>query len=111
MRGALVMAMLLVGCGSDDDGGDTDVATGDPVAGETIYVDTCAGCHGEDGQAGTDIDGTPAADHTVVVPAMTDAEITDVVNNGSGAMPAQDVAAEDMDDLLAYLRQQYGGPP
>ena len=101
---------FMTACGGGDDGG------GDAAAGEAIFTATgsCSGCHGADGTQGTVIgqepNQAPAADLTVRVPALTDAEITDQVQNGGAVMPAQtQVTAEQMPDLIAYLREQFPG--
>jgi mono/diheme cytochrome c family protein len=81
----------------------------DPVAeGAEVYARTCENCHGEDGTAGIQLDGVPAADLTVVVPALTDSDLSDVIANGFGTMPAQDLGSREVDDVVAYLRATFG---
>lgn len=96
MRILVVGALfVLAGC----DGG------GDPTAGATVYTSSCAACHGADGTGAV----AGAADLTVRVPAMTDAEIEDNVNNGGGDMAAVPMSSDDLADLVAYLRDTFGG--
>lgn len=100
---SLVMVMALVGCkdkGGDDSGGDL---TGDATAGAAVYASSCAGCHGDNGNDGS------AADLTAEVPEKSDAELEDIVLNGYDDMPAQDLSAQEMADLLAYLRETFAG--
>src|SRR4051812_46108230 len=64
-----------------DSGEDTDTAAADP--GAALFTANCARCHGEDGTLGAE----GAADLTVEVPGLTDAQITDVVTHGKDEMP------------------------
>lgn len=105
--------LFTLGCtaGTDEDSGSkADTGTevvGDATNGETLYA-SCAGCHNADGSGGVDIGGTPSADHRVVVPAMTDAELEDAIKNGVGtAMPPQYSDAQDVADVIAYLRATF----
>ena len=86
--------VALAGCGGAD-----------PDAGATVYAANCATCHGADGAAGV----TGAADLNVEIPEKTDAQIKDIVNNGFGDMAAVPVDGGDIDDLIAYLRETFGG--
>lgn len=82
---------------------------GDPVAGQQIYSSTCAACHGPDGKLGIDTTGVPAADLTVRIPAITDDDITNDVNNGIRTMaPVPNIDDAQMQDLIAYLRDTFG---
>lgn len=101
---SLVMAMALVGCkdkGGDDSGGGD--LTGDATAGAAVYASSCAGCHGDNGNDGS------AADLTAEVPEKSDADLEDIIQNGTGNMPAQGLEAQDLADLLAYLRETFAG--
>ena len=99
-------ALTLAACSKD--GGDTGgSAAGDAAAGEAVYTSSCASCHGADGKLGADVGGTASADLTVEVPDQTDAELTDISQNGYGAMPAIGVSDADMPDLIAYLRATF----
>jgi mono/diheme cytochrome c family protein len=81
----------------------------DPVAaGAEVYGRTCENCHGADGTLGVQLDGVPASDLTEVVPMRSDEQLAAVVEDGVGAMPAQDLAGREIDDVIAYLRATFG---
>ena len=90
------------GGGTGDDGGGGSV--GDAANGATIYAATCGGgyCHGPDGAGG----GAPS--HPEVVPGLSDDELRDIMNNGSGYMGPQGLSAQEVEDVLAYLRATFG---
>lgn len=118
------LALVPLGCDGGGDGGDeaadttdntdttdgTDTGEPDPVAGQMIHDSTCAvvGCHS-------------AADMVQLserVPMMDDAMITNQIRMGGtgpeGTMPAfneNQIDAQQLADLIAYLRQEFGGPP
>lgn len=109
---ASALFLMLPACsGSKDDtsgGDDTSSVTGDATSGETLFTDSCAGCHGSDGTGGLDIGGTPSADLTVEVPEKSDSELSDIIMNGYGsAMPSQYTDAQDVADVIAYLRATF----
>jgi mono/diheme cytochrome c family protein len=73
----------------------------------TLYKSKCAACHGADGT------GTPMGKKIGVrdltsadVQKMSDAELTDIITNGKGKMPAfgKSLKAEDIQGLVAYIR-------
>lgn len=109
--------LLVLGCAGEttdsadtaDTAGDTAAdVVGDATVGAGHFTDTCAGCHGADGTGGIDIGGTPSADLTARVPALTDAELEDRITNGfNTAMPAQFNDAQDVADVIAYLRATF----
>lgn len=77
---------------------------GDPVAGEAVYADTCAGCHGADGE-GTD--SAPAiADVTADIAGAE--RIAEIALNGDGDMAPTDVTEQEAADVGAYVWQQWG---
>lgn len=109
---------LTVACGGDDDDSatgtpdahvDTILAlTGDATAGKAVHDNTCAPCHGANGEG---ISGySPAL--TDEFKDLSDAEIVSVVINGYGAdMPPQSALSDqDVADVLAYGRETYGSP-
>lgn len=97
-------ALVLGACGgggsSDDGAGDegaTDEGATETAAGEEVYKKSCASCHGQDlsGGAGPsleDVGSKYSAD-----------EIADIIDNGIGSMPAQNVEAGDRDELAEWL--------
>lgn len=100
----------LIGCtdkgddtGAGDDGGGAALV-GDAANGATIYASTCASCHGVDGSGG-------AAGPSLVsyVPGASDADLTDIVDNGKGSMPDMGLSAQEVADVVAYLRETFGG--
>jgi mono/diheme cytochrome c family protein len=77
-------------------------------AGAALYKTKCAACHGPDGKGETAIGkanklrdlGSPEAQ------AKGDAELTAIIENGKGKMPAygKSLKPEQIKDLVAYVR-------
>lgn len=112
----LCTALFLPACNNeeeeDDEGGNTDPARidailalqGDATAGQTAFARcSAASCHGADGNSGST--GAPLSEE---IPELTDERIIDVVLGGYEAMPAQNLADQEMADLLAYLHETFG---
>lgn len=78
-----------------DDGGSVDTA-----AGEEVYQANCAMCHG------ADLTGGAGPDLTAVGSKYSADEIADIVTNGMGTMPAQNVTGDDLDALTAWLAEK-----
>lgn len=84
--------------GAEDEGGEEGGET--TADAEAVYQNNCAMCHGDDLSGGAG-------------PALTDAgssfsedELADIIQNGTGSMPAQDVQGEELDALTAWLSEQ-----
>ncbi|GAB3056991.1 cytochrome c551 [Virgibacillus ainsalahensis] len=107
-------ALVLSACGGGDDGaseepadnGNDDAgteesadggATVDTAAAEEIYESNCANCHGADLSGGMGPDLTAAGSN------YSADEIADIIQNGTGSMPAQNVSGEDLDTLSNWL--------
>ncbi len=111
-------AVLVLGaCGGGDDNdaseepADTDNGTEteepadegesvDTAAGEDVYEANCAMCHG------ADLTGGAGPDLTAVGDKYSQDEIADIVENGTGSMPAQSVTGDDLDALTAWLAEK-----
>lgn len=77
------------------------VERGDPVRGEALYAEHCAGCHGEAGRnatVGPDLAGNPMS--------LQDAQAQ--IETGGGVMPANLVEGAELEDVLAYLETILG---
>ncbi len=99
---AIALTLLLVACAGTDK--ETGGLVGDPEAGADVYATNCASCHGANGEGGT------GSAMTEAVPESTDAQIEDeIVNGNDEGMPAFTLEDQEMADLLAYLRETYGG--
>lgn len=72
----------------------------DTAAGEEIYQANCAMCHG------ADLSGGAGPELTDVGSKYSSDEIKDIVENGKGSMPAQDVSGDDLDALVTWLEEQ-----
>lgn len=86
---------------TEEDAGDD--AAGDSVdvaAGEEVYKTSCAACHG------ADLSGGAGPDLTQVGSKYSAEEIADIITNGIGTMPAQNVAGEDLDNLSNWLAEK-----
>jgi mono/diheme cytochrome c family protein len=92
--------------GGDSAGGGDLV--GDPVAGAKVFAATCAqvNCHGPDG-SGSD-PSSDADDLSKVVPGLSDSEIESRIENGFGLMAPVDLDEQEMADVIAYVRQEFG---
>lgn len=93
-------ALVLGACGGDDDaddGGDDSGESVDASAAEDIYKSNCSSCHGGDlsGGAGPALD-KAGADHSAD-------EIKDIIDNGTGDMPAQSLEEDDRDTVADWL--------
>jgi mono/diheme cytochrome c family protein len=74
--------------------------------GAAIYKTKCNACHGPDGSGQTPVGknlkvkalGSPE------VQKLTDAEITKVLTDGKGKMPASKLSADDIKSVIGYVR-------
>ena len=69
---------------------------GDAANGESIVNTRCMGCHG----------GNPSIENAG---SMTDDELRNLFANGKGGMPPQNLNDQEVLDVIAYLRETYGG--
>jgi cytochrome c oxidase cbb3-type subunit 3 len=79
------------------------IELGDPYRGETIFAQTCAGCHGTGGKGGG------------IGPRLEDDRITLAfvkarIDNGQGVMPAGVVKGQQEKDVLAYVQTLIAEP-
>ena len=82
---------LFFACGNKDADTASDV---DFENGEAIFSTTCAACHPANG------------DILVLATDLSDEELTDIITNGSGGMPAQSsLSPSDVADVVAYIRR------
>jgi len=91
---------LFVACGEKDES--TESTGGDPTEGADLFATTCAACHGSDGT------GSSGPDLTSAVPSLDDDTIIDIILNGTGTMGAQNLTEDEANDVLAYMRQEWG---
>jgi len=106
MRKTLVLLpLMLIACGDkgDDTGTAAAAVTGDAASGEAKFASSCAGCHGADGTGGTGPDLTSG-----LVSDHTEAELSDIIENGTGGMPPITSEAQDVADIVAYIVEQWG---
>ena len=96
---AVLFGTLLVlgACGGGGDDASDDGASVDSAAGEEVYKQNCASCHGDDlsGGAGPSLE-TVGADHSVD-------DIKNIIENGQGSMPPGLVSGEDEDAVAEWL--------
>ncbi|WP_163970538.1 cytochrome c551 [Oceanobacillus halotolerans] len=94
-------ALVLGACGGGDDAADDGGGdTAESAAGEEIYESNCASCHGGD------LSGGAGPDLTSVGADYSAEEIADIVENGTGSMPAQNVSGDDLDALSSWLAEK-----
>ena len=78
-------------------------------AGDAIFQEQCVGCHGPDGRAETEMGKkVGAADLTAVaVQQLSNSQISKIVKNGKGKMPAFDgkLSDEEIDAVIMHIRQ------
>jgi mono/diheme cytochrome c family protein len=86
--------------------GEEKEAGGDPAAGETVFAENCAGCHGEDGHGGA---GGP--DLRTMPLAQTEEGAIQQVTNGGGGMPpfGGQLSEEEISDVAAFVVHEVVG--
>ena len=97
-------ALVAVGCSTKDPNAD-DTGTeeaGEEVDGAAVYALNCSACHGADGASGS------APDLTVAVPSLSDSDLMEVLENGTGGMAAPSLSGAEEDGLFLYLRDRFG---
>lgn len=108
--------LTLAACGGGDDNADEPADTGndaateettegdggtvDSAAGEEVYAQSCAACHG------ADLTGGAGPDLSNIGSKYSAEELADIVTNGIGSMPAQNVSGEDLDNLVNWLAEK-----
>ena len=77
--------------------------TGDAAAGQSVFADNCAGCHGSLGTGGN---GGP--DLTTIPEAKDTAKVIEQVKNGGGGMPAfkNQLTNKQILDVSAYVTSE-----
>lgn len=86
--------------GATDEGAEEGGGTVDAAAAEEVYQNTCAACHG------ADLSGGAGPDLTAVGSNLSAEEIADIIQNGQGSMPPQNVEGEDLDNLSNWLAEK-----
>jgi mono/diheme cytochrome c family protein len=74
--------------------------------GAAIYKTKCTACHGADGSGQTPVGKSlklPALG-SAEVQKMTDADLTRIIIEGKGKMPASKLSADDAKAVLAFVR-------
>ena len=104
MRKLLILSLVslsLFACGDKTDdtsvGEETVSGEADLANGQTVHDSMCMACHA----------GNP--DMETNTPNLSDAELESVIQSGSGSMPGQGLSDTDLRDVIAYLRDTYGG--
>lgn len=104
-----LMLVVCVAC-ADEGGSSADVdavlaLTGDATAGADVFAGSCgqSTCHAADGSGGEGVD---LREH---IPEHTDAQLVELMIDGEGEMPATGLTAQEEADVLAYLRETFGG--
>ena len=104
MRNFLMLSIVslnLFACGDKTDdtasGGETVSGEADLANGQTIHDSMCMACHASN------------PDMESNTPNLSDAELETIIQNGSGSMPGQGLSETDLRDVIAYLRDIYGG--
>jgi len=78
-------------------------ANADTAAGEATFKAKCAGCHGADGKGKEAMKTRDLA--SADVQKQSDADLTGIISNGKGKMPAyKTLSADQVKDLVGYIR-------
>ncbi|WP_330948846.1 cytochrome c551 [Virgibacillus sp. MG-45] len=101
-------AVLVLGaCGGGDDNADDNAkenengGTVDTAAAEEIYQSNCSACHG------SDLSGGAGPELANIGSKYSAEEITDIIHNGIGSMPAQKgVSDQDATTLANWLAEK-----
>jgi cytochrome c551 len=108
---ATVLLLFVTACGGGDNAQEADPApaapapegnqqqegTADAAAGEKLYKQSCAGCHG------VDLSGTAGPALTQVGAKYSQEEILQIIEQGQGAMPPGLLKGEDAEAVATWL--------
>jgi mono/diheme cytochrome c family protein len=100
----MLAALIAVGCATkNNDGEDTGTEeSGEEVDGAALFALNCSACHGSDGT------GVSGPDLTVSVPSLSDSNLMDVLENGTGSMAAPSLSPAEEDGVFLFLRDRFG---
>lgn len=98
-----ILALGACGGGGDtEDNADTgdEGGTTEAAAGEEIYKQNCSSCHGSDlsGGAGPSLENVGSN--------YSADDIAEIIDNGIGTMPAQNLDEADRDELAGWLAEK-----
>jgi len=100
------LSLLFIGCASKDDGSGSDSGDNLNCSEEngTLLFQACAGCHGNDG------DSRPSGsdDLNSAVKTLSDSDLMNILENGTGSMPAPNLTPCEEEAVLLYLRDTFG---
>jgi cytochrome c551 len=86
---------------TEEQGDTASEGTVDTAAGEEVYANNCAMCHG------ADLSGGAGPELTNVGSKYSADEIKDIVQNGKGQMqPQKQVTGDDLDNLANWLAEK-----
>jgi mono/diheme cytochrome c family protein len=125
MKYTIITATLLAatlawaGCGKDDAGAASGAVAegerslpGDPEAGATVYKRACVACHAADGRANGGVTGADFIGDPSRLAKPNDVLLTSIRDgvDGNPPMPPQGqlLSEQEMKDVLAYLREEFG---
>lgn len=92
--------LILGACGSDDEQDSSKGETTETAAGEKVFQNDCASCHG------TDLTGGQGPDLTSVGSDHSAEDIEDIIENGQGGMPAGVIKDEDdIEEVASWLAE------
>lgn len=106
--GAILVLLFLTAC-APGFVGETAVSTDPVTLGQQLYIPSCAGCHGEQGEGAASAIPAPALDSSSTLWQQTDQQIYDWIANGkldsSDPMPAygNQFSEEQIWAVVAYL--------
>ena len=103
--GFVGLALLLGACGGDDEG--ASGGDGPRGPGADVYSQSCASCHGQDGEGGIG----PQLGGGAVVDAFPDiGDQIAVITNGRGSMPSFEgqLSAEQIEAVATFEREGLG---
>ncbi|WP_080873287.1 c-type cytochrome [Oceanobacillus timonensis] len=97
---ALFLGLLFV-LGACGNAGDTSDTEENLEAGEEVYRNNCANCHGND------LSGNGGPELADIGSKYSPEQIEDIVHEGIGSMPPQtQVEGEDLQELSSWLSEQ-----
>jgi mono/diheme cytochrome c family protein len=102
-----LLAVFVVGACATGDGTPVEdhpalELTGVSATGSDVFANSCAGCHGADGDSGS------AADLSEKVPELSDNDIAWTIADGKGNMPAINIEDQAIADVISFLRDTHG---